>query len=119
MLASSQLRPGERDESPLASYVLDHAPPVQHALRAVLAGRLELIGWSLVDSAGRHVVSISPATPYRLVIYWRVLAPLAGDWQTFVHLDGLQRRFNADHVPLGDQYPISAWRPGDVLVDST
>lgn len=119
LLASNQLRAGERDESPLRSYVLDQPPRVQHALRAVLERRLELIGWSLVDSAGRHVTRVSPAAPYRLIIYWRVLAPLRGDWQTFVHLDGLQRRFNADHVPLGEHYPISAWRSGDILVDST
>jgi len=47
------------------------------------------------------------------------LKPLTGSWQTFVHLDGLQRRFNADHEPLGGKYPLRLWRQGDVIVDAT
>ena len=40
-------------------------------------------------------------------------------WQTFIHLDGLQRRFNADHEPLDGKYPLRLWRPNDVLADTT
>ena len=63
--------------------------------------------------------SITPAKTYRFSIYFRVLAPLHGSWQTFVHLDGLQRRFNADHEPLDGKYPLRLWRQGDVMVDTT
>jgi hypothetical protein len=36
-----------------------------------------------------------------------------------VHIDGLQRRFNADHDPLDGKYPMRLWRSGDVIVDTT
>jgi len=48
-----------------------------------------------------------------------VLGAISGDWQTFLHIDGLQRRFNADHEPLEGKYPLSLWREGDVMADST
>ena len=45
--------------------------------------------------------------------------PFSGPWKTFVHIDGLQQRFNADHDPLQGKYPLHLWRQNDVLVDST
>ncbi len=119
LLSVSRLEPHERDDNPLAALVLSRAPTPQYPLRAVLGGQLELLGFALSDASGRPAASVLPGTPYRFIIYWRVLSRLRGEWQTFVHLDGLQRRFNADHEPLGGRYPMSAWRPGDILVDAT
>jgi hypothetical protein len=116
---SSRMAPGERDQSPLAGLVLDQPPRPQHPLRAVLGKKLEVLGFSIYGEDGQPRARLSPATPYRFVIYYRVLAPLSGRWQTFVHLDGLQRRFNADHAPLAGKYPLAYWQPGDILVDST
>jgi hypothetical protein len=48
----------------------------------------------------------------------RVLNQLSGDWQAFVHLDGLQQRFNADHELLEGKYPLGLWREGDVMADA-
>ncbi len=119
LLASNRRLPGERDENPFADAVLNAAPAVQHPLHAVLAEQLEVLGWSVRDRAGQLVTSVVPATTYRFAIYYRVLAPVSGAWQTFVHIDGLQRRFNADHEPLDGKYPARLWREGDVIVDST
>jgi hypothetical protein len=119
LLASNRRRPGERDESPLSGLVLDSAPVPQHPLHAVLENKLEVLGWSLLTRDGQPCARVSPGTPYRLIIYYRVLAPLTGNWQTFVHLDGLQRRFNADHVPLDGKYPLRHWRAGDWIADGT
>lgn len=119
LLASNRRLPAERDESPLSGLVLDAAPAPQHPVRAVLGKKLEVLGWSVLSLDGQPRRSVTPGTPYRFVIYYRVLAPLSGAWQTFVHLDGLQRRFNADHTPLEGKYPVSYWRAGDWLADST
>ncbi len=118
LLASDRLIAGERNESPLAPLLLDAAPRPEHPLHAVLDGKLELLGWSLQSSTGESEQQLAPSTSYRLVVFYRVLAPLHGAWQAFVHLDGLQRRFNADHELLDGKYPTSLWRPGDVLADS-
>lgn len=119
LLAVNRRLPAERDESPLAALVLDSEPVPQHPLRAVLDNKLEVLGWSVLSTDGQLRARVTPGTPYRLVIYYRVLAPLAGNWQTFVHLDGLQRRFNADHEPLRGEYPLRYWRPGDWIADGT
>jgi len=36
-----------------------------------------------------------------------------------VHVDGLQRRFNADHELLDGKYPLRLWRQNDVISDTT
>jgi hypothetical protein len=118
LLASSRLAPGERDESPLASSVLSEPPRIEHPLHAVLDRKLEVLGWRVLSPAGAPAPSVTPGERYRFVIYFRVLAPLRGSWQTFVHLDGLQRRFNADHEPLQGKYPPHLWAPGDVIADA-
>lgn len=118
LLASNRRLPHEPDESPLAGLVLDAPPTPQHPLQAVLGHKLELLGWSVTSTTGESVTRVTPGKPYRFIIYYRVLAPLAGNWQTFVHIDGLQRRFNADHTPLEGKYPASVWRAGDLLADS-
>jgi hypothetical protein len=119
VLASNRTLPGERDQSPLAGLVLSEPPVAQHPLRAVLGKKLEVLGYSILGADGNPRPRITPATPYRFVIYYRVLAPLSGKWKTFVHIDGLQRRFNADHVPLEGRYPLAYWGEGDIIVDST
>jgi hypothetical protein len=119
LLASNRRLPHEPDASPLAGVVLDAPPAPQHPLHAVLGKKLEVLGWSVSAATGEPVLRVSPGKRYRFVIYYRVLAPLTGTWQTFVHVDGLQRRFNADHALLEGKYPLSAWRAGDVLADST
>jgi len=119
LLASNRRAPSERDENPLAGSVLDAVPTIQHPLHAVLGEKLEVLGWSVRSPTGGLESSIAPARTYRFSIYFRVLAPLNGPWQTFVHLDGLQRRFNADHDLLDGRYPLRLWRQGDVIVDTT
>jgi hypothetical protein len=120
LLASNQRRPGELDHSPLGALVLDAPPSIQHPLHAVLGDELELLGWTLRSETGELEPSVTAARSYQLVVYWRVLAPLRENaWQAFIHIDGLQRRFNADHEPLGGKYPLRLWRPRDVLLDVT
>jgi 4-amino-4-deoxy-L-arabinose transferase-like glycosyltransferase len=120
LLATNRLARHEQDQNPLSRLVLDRAPPPQNPVRAVLGERkLEVLGWSVTTARGELVTRLKPATRYRFIIYWRVLGAIDGDWQAFLHIDGLQRRFNADHEPLEGKYPLSLWREGDVMADST
>jgi hypothetical protein len=119
LLASNRLQPGDVDENPLRDVVTSEPPAIQHPLRARLGSELDVLGWSVRSEGGEPVVSVNPGALYRFVIYYRVLAPVRGAWQTFVHLDGLQQRFNGDHEPLQGRYPMRWWQNGDVIADGT
>jgi hypothetical protein len=118
-LAVTSLRAGERNQSPLGSIVLDRPPEPQHPLRATLGDELDVLGFTLRDEQGRRLEALVPNQPAQLTLYFRARARLRGTWQVFVHLDGLQRRFNADHEPFGGKYPARFWQPGDILADTT
>ena len=118
LLVSNELAGGERNQSPLESFVLDREPEVGNRIGAVLEDKLENVGWDVWDQAGQaRVDSVVPGRKYRFRIYWKVLAPVTGEWETFIHIDGFQRRFNGDHKTTGGKYPFSLWQPGDVVVD--
>jgi hypothetical protein len=117
LLASSRLLPGERNENPLERYLLETPPKVSHPLDANLGDQLDVLGWDLFDREGRALQAIVPGQTVELVIYFKVVARVTGNWETFVHIDGFQRRFNADHPTLDGRYPFLLWRVGDVVAD--
>ncbi len=118
LLASSELRPTEQNENPLARYFLSAEPTPQHPLDVGLGHALDVLGFSVLSLSGVPETSLVPGTHYRFVSYFRVKAPVSGTWQAFVHFDGAQRRFNADHPLLDDRYPMSLWHEGDIIADS-
>jgi hypothetical protein len=119
LLGSSLLGARERSQSPLLPLLPERAPQAQHPLHAVLGEQLQVLGWSLHGPDGRLASELAASAPFRLTLYFRVLGPLRGAWQVFVHIEGLQRRFNADHEPLEGRYPLRLWRKDDYLADST
>jgi len=46
-----------------------------------------------------------------------VAAPVSGNWETFIHIDGFQRRFNGDHPTLAGKYPFHLFQVGDAIAD--
>jgi hypothetical protein len=52
-----------------------------------------------------------------LLIYFRVVQPISGRRETFIDIDGFQRRFNAEHATLDGKYPFNLWRVGDFISD--
>jgi hypothetical protein len=117
LLAVSRLRPSETNQNPLEDSVLARAPSPQHPLDVDLAGKLQVLGWEVTDENDARVDAIFPGTRYLFTIYYRVNARLSGNWETFVHIDGFHRRYNADHPTLGGRYPFSLWLPGDFIAD--
>lgn len=117
LLAVTRLRASERNQNPLEDSVLAQAPSPQHPLDVDLAGKLQVLGWEVTDENDARVEAIFPGTRYLFTIYYRVNARLSGNWETFVHIDGFHRRYNADHPTLGGRYPFSLWLPGDFIAD--
>jgi len=117
LLASNRLLPGEHSQNPLDRYLLDRAPHPTHPLDACLGDELDVLGWDVTDLDGTPVRSVVPARRYEFVIYYRVVARIVGSWETFVHIDGFQRRFNADHPTVDGHYPFSLWIVGDLIAD--
>lgn len=116
LLVSSQLG-DHANETPLASIVLDTPPAPRVPIDAAFEDQIDVIGWEVADKTGAVVDSVVPARGYHLRIYYRVARPIAGNWKAFVHIDGLQRRFNGDHAVVDGKYPMNLWQPGDVVVD--
>ncbi len=116
-LASNRLAGDERNENPLARWVSNERPTPQHPLDADLNGQLRCLGWSIVDRDGRPMNEIEAGRPYEFQIHWEVTAPIAGNWQTFIHIDGGRRRFNGDHDTLQGKYPFRFWQKGDFMTD--
>jgi hypothetical protein len=117
LLVSNQHRPGEPQESPLRGWILDRRPHPTRPVQAELEDKLRALGWDLTTSDGRPVDSIRAGRSYWLVLYWEVLSPILPAWKTFVHIDGFQRRFNADHDTLQGKYPLHMLLPGDFFAD--
>ena len=116
VLVSNRLD-GAKNQNPLAPYVLEQAPAPQHPLNANLGDKLDVLGWDTLDADDHPVDAVEPGRRYVFVIHYRVVQPLNGSWETFIHVDGFQRRFNGDHPTLAGKYPFNLWRVGDFIAD--
>jgi hypothetical protein len=54
-----------------------------------------------------------------LTLYWRADAPLAENYQVFVHVVGTDGQMvdQRDNQPVGDRYPTTAWRLDTAIAD--
>ena len=118
LLVSNQLGPNEKSHNPFDAFVLDEEPTPHRKLSARMQGMLECIGWEIRDARTNEVVeAVVPAKRYRFRIFYKVIGPVSGDWETFIHIDGYRRRFNGDHKTLDGKYPFTLWQVGDYIVD--
>lgn len=116
LLASNRLG-GETNRNPFEGMVQSRAPRVAHPIDANLAGRLEVVGWQIRTEAGALAPVLLPGRRFRLELVYRVVGSFVDEWDTFVHIDGRGRRFNADHETLQGRYPMRWWNKGDIVVD--
>lgn len=111
MLLSNRIGPGEKDLNPLRRFVSQRQPsPLQHPVDINFGDKVHLIGWDAPPS-------ISPHQDFKLRLYFKVTAPLAGSYRIFVHIDGGGTRINGDHVPLDGKFPTQYWVPGTFITD--
>lgn len=117
ILVASSLRDGEKNENPLGRIVLTAAPHPQHPLDVNLEDKLQVLGYDLVDAAGRPAERVAPGKKYHMKTYFKVLAPLSSDWEMFIHIDGFRKRHNGDHKVSEGKYPMTMWLKDDVVMD--
>jgi len=116
LLVSNQLG-DHANENWIAKMVLDDAAKPAWPMDIWFEDQLHGFGWEVSDAKGRLVDSVVPGRAYHLRLYYRVAKPIMGSWKAFVHIDGLQRRFNGDHAVLDGRYAMNLWQVGDVIVD--
>jgi hypothetical protein len=117
LLVSNLLRPGETNANPFAKWLPQSRPSFSRHVDADFNGQLHAVGWELTTPSGDPVSWVSSGKPYLLHLYYEVMRPISGEWQTFVHVDGYQRRYNGDHDTLEGKYPFHLWRVGDFVED--
>ncbi|HEX4461317.1 MAG TPA: glycosyltransferase family 39 protein [Polyangia bacterium] len=107
---SNRLGPKEHDLNPLKLYVSDKAPTPAHPAAIDFDHKVELIGWDAppVVEKGQDI---------KLRLYFKVLAPIAGSYKVFVHIDGAGTRINGDHAPLEGRFATNYWVPGFFITD--
>jgi hypothetical protein len=117
LLVSNRLTSGQTSQNPLDAMVSSTLPKPGRALDVSLGRQLDVLGWDVRTKDGGVVDAVVPGKPYRFSIYYRVKASISGNWETFIHIDGYQKRFNGDHPTLQGKYPLHLWHPGDYIVD--
>jgi 4-amino-4-deoxy-L-arabinose transferase-like glycosyltransferase len=114
ILATNQPIDGMENQNYLAEAVLDRVPRPEHAVHVNFDNRVELIGYDLGLPNGTYV---GPGQAFTITWYFQVRAPVPGNYQPFVHIDGPGERINGDHEPVNGRYPMRLWEPGDIIVD--
>lgn len=115
--------PGDRrqafDRGTVGDLIVSGAPSGARAVGASFEGPQ---GQGRVELAS---VVLSPPNPrpgqgVNVTFYFRVLEGPEEDFKVFVHVDdrgGRSERLNGDHMPARGRYPMSLWRPGELVRD--
>ncbi len=108
-----QDKPNAKDLAAAKVNLLSAPPSPRYPVNADLDGKVTFLGLDadpLPAEAGKDL---------RLTQYFKVKASLGDGWKTFTHVEGpgKQNYVNADHVPVDGKYPVSAWKPGDIIRD--
>ncbi len=117
LLVSNRLEAGETNQNPFMRWVLETRPEPARKLDVDFNGQLRAIGWDVTTPSGEHAATVRAAKPYLFHFYYEVTRPISGEWQTFIHVDGYQRRYNGDHDTLEGKYPFHLWHQGDYIED--
>ncbi len=94
--------------------ILDSTPSDMVPVGAEFGKRAKLVGYKLdpkQPSGGDKV---------QVTFYWTAIAPMAEDYEIFIHGDaigGNAPRIHGDHYPAGGKYPTAVWREGEIVVD--
>lgn len=95
-------------------YIVEAPPPNMKPVGAIYGKRAKLLGYTM-----------DPEKPgdgqwVEVTFYWTALAPMAEEFQVFIHGDAVgekQSRIHGDHFPAGGRYPTDVWQPGEVVAD--
>jgi len=106
-------RPTDDDMKVVHQNLLSAAPAPKSAVNADLDGKLIYLGmdWEPAEA--------EPGKDIKLTHYWKSVASPGDGWRLFTHLEGANHQgyVNADHGPIGGKYPVSQWKPGEIIRD--
>jgi hypothetical protein len=115
LLGVSELMAGETNRSPLARVVLRERPtPRYPVLEGNFDNKVRYLGYDLTSYPDGTVAALQNVT---ITHYWECLSKVTGDYEVFVHVDGMGDRINGDHDPAEGLFPTRYWRPGDFVID--
>ncbi|MBI5490660.1 MAG: hypothetical protein HY905_25220 [Deltaproteobacteria bacterium] len=115
LLAVSDPEPGEANRSPLARVLLLERPtPEYPVLESNFDNKVRYLGYDITSYPDGTVAAFDNVT---ITHYWECTKAITGDYEVFVHIDGMGDRINGDHEPAEGLYPTRYWRPGDVIID--
>jgi hypothetical protein len=117
VLVSSSLAEGEKNQNPLSRIVLTSPPKPQRKLDTNFEDKLLVLGYDIVDTNGKLADTVAPGKKYHMRTYFKVLAPVASEWDMFIHIDGFHRRHNGDHKIAEAKYPMALWLKDDLIMD--
>jgi hypothetical protein len=109
----SNSKQGATDRNPLAAALYRSEPPgIANRPPSPINfdDRIEIIGWNVPAAVRR-------GERFEVTIYYKILAPIGGNWKVFQHWDRGGARFIGDHVPIDGRCPTADWQAGDYIVD--
>lgn len=114
ILATNRPIEGRDNQNYLADAVLDEPPRIQFPVTVNFDDRVTLLGYDLELP---HEGYVGPGEAFTVTWYFRVTAPVGGNYQIFLHVDGPGQRIHGDHEPVDGHYPVRLWEAGDIVVD--
>lgn len=105
-------RPTAEDKRLIKESILSTAPEMKFKVNADLEGKVTYLGLDVDRDL------IKPGEQFKLTHYWKVNKKVEG-WRLFVHLNADDKKgfINADHRPVGGRYPVTRWKPGEIIRD--
>ena len=104
-------------ENPLDELLFEHLPRESTPLDVDIGGRVQVLGWDVVDGAGQPIETAPSRAEFRLRVYYEVTAGDVSGHCTFLHIDHRPTRFALEHTEW-KQYPLALWRSGDRILDT-
>ena len=103
----------EREKQMIRDNVLAEIPgdPNLVKVNVNFDNKIKLLAFS---SDKKYVKKGESAT---VVLYWKCEEKESDDYKILGHLDSVSKRQNLDHDAIGNLYPISEWKPGEVIRD--
>jgi hypothetical protein len=101
------------DLQSIKANILSATPAPKYAVNADLEGKVIYLGLDVEPQP------VEPGKPVKLTHYWKSIASPGDGWKTFTHIEGPKNQsfINADHGPVGGKYPVSQWKPGEIIKD--
>ncbi|HJZ83626.1 MAG TPA: carbohydrate-binding family 9-like protein [Polyangia bacterium] len=105
--------PTEEDLKAARANILSQAPTPKLAVNANLEGRVSVLGCDVDTDV------VEPGKAFTITTYWKVNQAVTDGWRMFFHVNGASKSqfINHDHTPLQGKYPVTQWKPGEILRD--